>query len=262
MSPRRTVFLPLLLAVLALFAQPLAGKTVTLRDADNHTAVALNLGDTLVITLQSMEPRDYRWQAHLAATAQLTALNEMYIPPANSNSGIGTYTFRFNATSAGKTTLALGFEKQAKTGPAPQTTSTYRVEVSITSGEPGTDESYIGRDILIAVYKGTLPCADCAGLDTELRLYAKGKFDTSDAFFVRTQTYRDAPKGDRTYADRGEWLVIKGDAVTPDATVYQLILDDPARSEYLLLQGDTLTQLDRDQRPIQTTMNLSLHRAR
>ena len=74
------------------------------------------------------------------------------------------------------------------------------------------------------------------GCETVLRLYAKGKFDTTYAFYVRTQTYRGAPHGDVTFSDRGEWTVLRGDATDPDATVYQLNPDNEQHSEALLVQ--------------------------
>jgi copper homeostasis protein (lipoprotein) len=152
----------------------------------------------------------------------------------------------------------FGFETAEKVpGAAPQDTSAYSVRVHIASGAPR-----LGTAILSGVYKGTMPCADCSGLDTVLRLYAKGKFDTTYAFFVRTQTYRGAPHGDVTISDRGEWTVLRGDAADPDATVYQLNPDDEQHSEALLVQdkGAALEELDRDMKPIETTMNVTLKR--
>jgi uncharacterized lipoprotein YmbA len=105
-------------------------------------------------------------------------------------------------------------------------------------------------------------CADCNGLETVLRLYAKGKFDTTYAFYVRTQTYRGAPHGDVTISDRGEWAVLRGDATDENATVYQLNPDDEQHSEALVVQdkGGELAELDRDLKPIDTTMNVTLKR--
>ncbi len=95
-----------------------------------------------------------------------------------------------------------------------------------------------------------------------LRLYAKGKFDYTYAFFVRTRTYVGAPHGDVTISDRGEWTLLRGDATDDNASVYQLNPDDEQHSEALLVQdnGATLTQLDKDMEPIATTMNVSLKR--
>jgi uncharacterized lipoprotein YmbA len=107
-----------------------------------------------------------------------------------------------------------------------------------------------------------MPCADCEGLETTLRLYARGKFDTTYAFYVRTQTYRGAPHGNVTISDRGSWAVLRGDADDDNATVYQLNPDKEQQSEALLVQdkGAALVQLDRDLKPIDTPMNVTLKR--
>jgi uncharacterized lipoprotein NlpE involved in copper resistance len=180
--------------------------------------------------------------------------------PANKKAAVPVQIkrFRFNAAKLGDFALVFGFETAEKVpGAAPQDTSAYSVRVHIASGAP-----HPGTAILFGVYKGTMPCADCSELETVLRLYAKGKFDTTYAFFVRTQSYRGAPHGDVTISDRGEWTVLRGDAADPDATVYQLNPDDEQHSDALLVQdkGAALEQLDRDLKPIETTMNVTLKR--
>jgi copper homeostasis protein (lipoprotein) len=245
------------LGVLLSCARTTEAKTVTVRDADNRTGVFLNLGDMLVVELSSGDVNGFRWVLHLPKISVLTALNQDVLP-AEKKGDVARQIkrFRFNAASVGDVTPVFGFETEVKVpGAAPQDTSAYSLRVHIASGAPRP-----GTAILLGVYKGTLPCADCEGLDTVLRLYAKGKFDTTYAFYVRTQTYKGAPKGDVTYSDRGDWAVLRGDAEDENATVYQLNPDDEQHSESLLLQdnGDSLVQLDRDQKPIDSTLNLTL----
>jgi hypothetical protein len=245
--------------VMLICATALQAKTVTLGSPDNRTDVFLNLGDTLVVELSSGDVNGFRWVSHLAKVSGLTALNEDVLPvDKKRNVTVQVKRFRFNAASVGDVALVFGFETEEKVhGAAPQDTSAYSVRVHIASGAPRA-----GTAILLGVYKGTLPCADCSGLDTVLRLYAKGKFDTTYAFYVRTQTYRGAPHGDVTFSDRGDWAVLRGDATDENATVYQLNPDDDLHSESLLLQdnGNALVQLDREQKPIDTKMNLTLRR--
>jgi copper homeostasis protein (lipoprotein) len=242
-----------------IFATALHAKTVTLSSSDNRTDVFLNLGDTLVVDLSSGDVNGFRWVSHLPKATGLTALKEDVLPvDKKSNVSVQVKRFRFNAASIGDVPLAFGFETEVKVaGAAPQDTSAFSVRVHIASGAPRA-----GTAILLGVYKGTLPCADCAGLDTVLRLYAKGKFDTTYAFYVRTQTYRGAPNGDVVLTDRGDWTVLRGDATDENATVYQLKPDDEPNSESLLLQdnGNSLVQLDREQKPIESEMNLMLKR--
>ena len=243
-----------------LFAAALQAKTVTLGSADNRTDVFLNLGDTLVVELSSGEVNGFDWVLHLPKGASLTALNAETASGDKKNSDVPMKMrrFRFNASAIGDTALTFGFETPEKVaGAAPQDTSAYSVLVHVALGSPR-----LGSAVLLGVYKGALPCADCTALDTTLRLYAKGKFDTTYAFYVRTQTYRGTPHGDVTYADRGEWTVLRGDATNVDATVYQLNPDNKQSSDALLLQdnGNALVQLDRELKPIDTKMNLTLKR--
>ncbi len=241
------------------FVTTLEAKTVTLSGVDNRTDVFLNLGDTLVVELSSGDVNGFRWVSHLTKGSGLTALNEEVLPVDKKSSvPVQIRRFRFNAAAIGDTALVFGFETPEKVpGAAPQDTSAYSVRVHTALGSPR-----LGTAVLLGVYKGTLPCADCQGLDTVLRIYAKGKFDTTYAFYVRTQTYRGAPHGDVTYSDRGDWALLRGDATDENATVYQLNPDNEQKSESLLVQdgGGSLVQLDKEQRPIESTANLTLKR--
>ncbi|HXC94062.1 MAG TPA: copper resistance protein NlpE N-terminal domain-containing protein [Edaphobacter sp.] len=255
----RSVVRVLGLELLLISASLLEAKTVTVGAADNRTDVFLNLGDTLVVELSSGDVSGFRWVSHLPKGSGLTALNEE-TPPIDKKSGVPVQVrrFRFNAASIGDTAAVFGFETPDKDpGAAPQDTSAYSVRVHIALGSPR-----VGTAVLLGVYKGTLPCADCDGLDTVLRIYAKGKFDFTYAFYVRTQTYRGAPHGDVAYSDRGEWTMLRGDATDENATVYQLNPENEPRSESLLLQdgGSSLVQLGKDLEPIDTTMNVTLKR--
>jgi len=255
----RPVISVLGLAVVLMFGRSLPAKTVMLGPSDNRTEVFLNLGDTLVVELSSGDVNGFRWVSHLPKAPGLTALNEDVRPvDKKSNVPVQVRRFRFNAASVGDVALVFGFETEVKArGAAPQDTSAYSVRVHIASGAPRP-----GTAILLGVYKGTLPCADCEGLDTVLRLYTKSKFDFTYAYYVRIQTYRGAPHGDVTYSDRGEWTLLRGDATDDNATVYQLNPDDEKTSEALLVQdnGNSLVQLDRELKPIDSKMNLTLRR--
>jgi len=246
------------LAAILASVTPLQAKTATLGSSDNRTDVSLNLGDTLVVELSSGDVNGFGWVSHLPKDSGLTALNDDLLSAKKAAVPVQIKRFRFNAAKVGDFALVFGFETAEKApGAAPQDTSAYSVRVHIASGAPRQ-----GAAILFGVYKGTMPCADCSELETVLRLYAKGKFDTTYAFYVRTQTYRGAKRGDVTISDRGEWTVLRGDATDPDATVYQLNPDDEQHSEALLVQdkGAALEQLDRDLKPIETTMNVTLKR--
>jgi copper homeostasis protein (lipoprotein) len=228
---------------LLLLATPLFAKTVTLTAVDNNTSICLVEGDSLMITLPSPMPNAYRWQQHLAKPSPLTAMNDDFTP-AKDPKGIATQTFRFNAASVGEGAVTLRFERQ-KPGVAPQVTQTFSVQVAVASGEPKSS-------VLIDTYKGTTACADCTGILTVLRLYAKGPNDFTDTIYISTRTYQGGRAGDQSFTDRGEWSMMKGDAVDPNATVYALSPDDPRLLQYFLLQpgGAALTGLDNQMKPI------------
>jgi predicted secreted protein len=229
--------------VFLLFAAPLFAKTVTLTTVDNNTSICLVEGDSLVITLPSPISDAYRWQQHLAKPSPLTALNDDFTP-AKGTKGVATQTFRFNAASVGEGAVTLSFERQ-KPGAAPQVTQTFSVQVAVASGEPKSSQ-------LIGTFKGTTACADCTGILTVLRLYAKGANDFTDTIYISTRTYQGGRAGDQSFTDRGEWFLMRGDAVDPNATVYALSPDDPQLLQYFLLQpgGAALTGLDNQMKPI------------
>jgi len=234
----------LLFATSLLLALPAHAKTITLTPADNHTTICLIEGDSLEITLPSGTPEAYKWQQLPTKPSPLTAMQENYTPPKDPKA-TGTQTFRFNAATTGEVTLTLNFQKQ-KTGPAPEVTQTYSIQVTVNSGEPKSAT-------LIGTYKGTTACADCTGIQTELRLYAKGQNDFTDTIYISTRTYQGGRNGDQSFTDRGEWSILKGDATDPNATVYALNPDQPKQTQYFLLAtgGASLTQLDQKMKPIQ-----------
>lgn len=239
-SCRRVLFS--LTALIAL-APWISAKTITLAQADNNTSICLIEGDTLVVTLPSPIPNTYRWEQHLAKPSALTPMHDDYTPPKDPK-GVGAQTFRFNAASPGSAALTLSFKRQ-KAGAALEVTQTFSVDTSVATGEPKSA-------VLIGSYEGTTACADCTGIKTKLRLYARGKNDFTDTVYVSTRTYLGGRNGDQSFTDRGEWAVMRGDAVDPNATVYALNPDKSGQVEYMLLQpgGATLTGLDQQMKPI------------
>jgi hypothetical protein len=242
-SSRYAHFFPGIPIAFVLLAAPLFAKTVTLSVTDNNTSVCLIEGDTLVITLPSSIPDSYRWQEHLVRPSPLSPLHDDFTP-AKDPKGVATQIFRFNAGAVGAGAVTLSLERQ-KPGPAPQVTDTFSVQVSVASGAPASM-------VLIGTYKGTAACADCTGVQTVLRLYAKGKFDFTDNIYVSTRRYLGGRYGDLSFTDHGAWFLMKGDAVDPNATVYELNPDQPGQAQYFLVQpgGAALTQLDGQMKPI------------
>jgi hypothetical protein len=233
--------LPLLLALL-LPSAPLFAKTVTLTAIDNNTSICLVEGDSLVVTLPSPIPKAPGWKLQMQMPSPLTSVREFETPASGQTRP--TQTFRFNAASAGKTMLMLAFHIGGLDS-AQQDNQVFSVEVTVASGAPNSL-------LLIGTYKGTTACADCTGILTVLRLYAKGPNDFTDNVYLSTRTYQGGRGGDQSFTDRGEWYLNKGDAVDPNATVYALSPDGPQLRQYFLLQlgGAALTLLDQQMKPI------------
>jgi uncharacterized lipoprotein NlpE involved in copper resistance len=128
-------------------------------------------------------------------------------------------------------------------------------------GQPAAPEGAQATAPVLGVYAGTLPCADCTGLDTRLTLYAKRPQGTGDGSFELSETYLGTRDGDRRFDARGRWIILRGTPTDVDATVYQLNFDNANRILYFLRVGDqALRLLDRDQREIRSTANHTLAR--
>jgi copper homeostasis protein (lipoprotein) len=118
------------------------------------------------------------------------------------------------------------------------------------------------RERLLGSFAGVLPCADCSGIHTELRLYAEQP-STHPPRYQTTETYRGTRDGERTVQRSGHWTVLRGSANDPDATVYQLDYDRPEAQQNFLRVGDAeLRLLDRNQEEIASSPVHSLFRVR
>jgi len=98
-------------------------------------------------------------------------------------------------------------------------------------GSPSSSES----SGLLGSYTGILPCADCAGIRTDLKLYAER--------YELRETYIGTRDGDRTVEGTGRVKVLRGSANDREATVYQLQAgrSDPPRN--FLRAGDSELRL-------------------
>ena len=144
---------------------------------------------------------------------------------------------------AGWTVLAVavvvlgGCGKPAQKAPIPVTT------VPASQVIPGAVAAP-GEEPMVLRYAGDLPCADCPGIRTELTLTRKAK-GWAEGSYSLSETYleRGGPK-----VITGDWTTLRGDAVDPDASVYQLNPDDTERQRNFLRVGDDLElkALDRD----------------
>lgn len=102
-------------------------------------------------------------------------------------------------------------------------------------------------DLLPATFRGTLPCADCPGLDMHIDFYP-------DGVFHRRLAYRDKAGG--PFDDTGTWTMSSDNRrlllVTDGGDTVRFAADRPGVLRLLDSRGDT----------IQSDLNYTLERAR
>jgi copper homeostasis protein (lipoprotein) len=106
----------------------------------------------------------------------------------------------------------------------------------------------------IGTFAGIMPCADCAGILTELRLYTE---QGRPARYELTETYLGSREGDRSISGSGPWESSREGA----GEVVQLDLGRPgAPRNFLRAGGEELRLLDRNRREIVSKAPHSLYR--
>jgi inhibitor of cysteine peptidase len=228
-------------------------RTVIVTQSDNGSRQSLAVGDTLVVRLKSNATTGYRWYRN---------------PAAGKLGQGGSQIFTFTVVKPGRTSLSLVYRRPFGTHAAPA--KTFSLDISIVpagvtafaqADRPEAEPNKIDG-VLVGRYFGVLPCTDCSGINETLALYAKGTGELVASRYQLQMVYRGAPGGDKTMRQTGEWIVLYGTRADPDAVVYQLNPEKPAEVSNYLLKGDSLTPLDRMQRPIVAPMTLSLRRER
>jgi len=106
-------------------------------------------------------------------------------------------------------------------------------------------------------YSGVLPCADCSGIKTELKL--ENSPEKLERTYELTETYLETKDGDRKYVTSGIYEVIYGLEDQPGAMAIRL-LDDTSTLVKSFLQDKTgkLTLLDQEEKTISSKLNYSL----
>ncbi|WP_421933286.1 copper resistance protein NlpE N-terminal domain-containing protein [Phenylobacterium sp.] len=109
-------------------------------------------------------------------------------------------------------------------------------------------------------FSGLLPCADCPGLKTELTLTRDAPYSGDGTYrLVETYLERGAP-----FTTTGKWGTLRGDAIDPDATVYELDPDKPNGARHFLRVGndEALKALDGDMKPLPDALPSTLKRVK
>lgn len=108
------------------------------------------------------------------------------------------------------------------------------------------------RDVLTGRYTGTLPCADCDGIQVVLELYAETA-DGPPTRYTLERTYLGTGDGGSRFIEVGAWAILRGARDDPDATVYELDPDRPGTTRSYLRRGDReLVLLDQELGEIQS----------
>src|SRR5215472_12817258 len=114
--------------------------------------------------------------------------------------------------------------------------------------------------ISIGTFAGILPCADCSGILTELRLYTEQPSGQPTRYEL-TETYLGARDGGGSLSTTNRWGLLRGTASDADATVVQLDLGRiDARRNFVRVGDDELRLIDRNLKEIPQTIPHSLHR--
>jgi copper homeostasis protein (lipoprotein) len=129
------------------------------------------------------------------------------------------------------------------------------------AGSGGDAPSTSASPVLLATFTGILPCADCAGIRTDLALYAEQPSGEPTRYALR-ETYIGTRQGDRTLETTGRLTVKRGSGNAPEATVYQLDSGKADSQRHFLRAGESEVRLlDREQREIKSSTPHSLYRA-
>ena len=123
---------------------------------------------------------------------------------------------------------------------------------------PSTEEITMNKIIQPQMtFTGTLPCADCGGIKTELT------FIPDSMIYRMRETYLNTGMGNKLYETTGTYAINVGTTEDSGASVYQLNPGDTERVRVFRTEADTIiVMLDRHLNEIKSTLNYRLVRER
>jgi uncharacterized lipoprotein NlpE involved in copper resistance len=111
---------------------------------------------------------------------------------------------------------------------------------------------------LIGAYRGVLPCADCPGIDTTVRLFADPSGAEDHGRYVTRSAYQER---NTTNTEAGTWTLQKGTPADANASVYVLKpKSGNGVTNFLIIDDNEIKQLDADRKPFPGTVNFTLKR--
>lgn len=106
------------------------------------------------------------------------------------------------------------------------------------------------------VYEGTIPCADCKGINMRLKLENRSGAD--DKAYELTETYIGTKEGDRNYQSRGVYQITYGHGNDPSAILITLVDKNNAQRVFMQDESENLKLLDKDGKKIRNENNYTL----
>ena len=114
---------------------------------------------------------------------------------------------------------------------------------------------------IAGLFTGTLPCADCSGIRTDVALLTTVPGRRSDGSFSLVEHYLGTRTGDRVFRSHGRWSTLRGTTGDPTATVYQLMADEGGRIVNLKrIDDDAVRLLATDQSELPADLRHTLRR--
>ena len=114
------------------------------------------------------------------------------------------------------------------------------------------------HNTLIATYHGVLPCADCPGIDTTVRLFAAADGAEGHGQYLIKRTYQERKS---SYTEAGTWTLEKGTPNDASASVYVLKPKTGSGvTNFLRVSNAEIKQLHNDRKPFTGNVNFSLKR--
>lgn len=88
-------------------------------------------------------------------------------------------------------------------------------------------------DASLIIYKGTIPCVDCPGIEDTITLL-------SNHTYIDQYVYQER---NTTNTTKGSWSIIKNDKF-PNAIIYKLLSEDGQTTSYYILEENKIRPLD------------------
>lgn len=110
------------------------------------------------------------------------------------------------------------------------------------------------------IFEGTLPCADCSGIKTVLKIYNDYSVSQNNKFEL-ISTY-EGKQPQNTFNEKGNFNTERGLENDPDGTIYVLNWDQPEDKQiyygHFSKNPEKIYLLDKNRKTIKSELNYSL----